>query len=382
MRNRTVGAFRFLLGRLSLSIIVDAHEDIAWNVLCFGRNYLTSAHRIRRAEADGPVEAVNGVAMLGLVDWLKGGIAVIGATLFTPPERKRTSDLESYYNDEHEAYSLAERQAEIYERMAQDCEQIKLIQTRSDLEAVLRTWEDFDPAVEIDPRRDERQIGLVYLIEGGDSIREPAEVEWWYERGVRLIGPAWVSTRYCGGTGEPGPLTAEGFDLLNHMRPFNLVLDLSHMDDQSFFQALDRYDGPIIASHSNPRRLTNNTNRHLSDEQIRALVQHDGVIGTLIFNKFLLRDWEHGYPQDAATVDTVVRAIDTVCQLAGDARHAAIGTDFDGGFGMRSTPAGFDTVADLQIIAPALKQHGYSDPDIDLILHGNWLRVLRQSLPG
>jgi membrane dipeptidase len=365
-----------------LSIIIDAHEDIAWNTLCFGRNYLSSAHSIRRTEANGPVEAINGVAMLGLPDWLKGGIAVIGATLFTPPERKRTSTLESYYSDEDEAHSLAERQAAIYERMAQECEQIKLIQTCADLEAVLRTWDDFDPALEEDPKRDERQIGLVYLIEGGDSIREPAEVEWWYERGVRLIGPAWVSTRYCGGTGEPGPLTAEGFELLKHMRRFQLVLDLSHMDDQSFFQALDRYDGPVIASHSNPRRLTNNLNRHLSDEQIRALVEHDGVIGTLIFNKFLLRDWDHGQHRDAATVDTVVRAIDAVCQIAGDARHAAIGTDFDGGFGMRSTPAGFDTVADLQIIAPALRQHGYSDSEVDLILHGNWLRVLRQSLPS
>jgi membrane dipeptidase len=365
-----------------LSIIIDAHEDIAWNVLCFGRNYLNSANSIRRTEANGPVEAVNGVAMLGLPDWLKGGIAVIGATLFTPPERKRTSTLESYYSDEEEAHSLAERQAEIYERMAQENEQIKLIQTRTDLEAVLRTWEDFDPTLPEDPKKDERQIGLVYLIEGGDSIREPAEVEWWYERGVRLIGPAWVSTRYCGGTDEPGPLTAEGIELLRHMRRFQVVLDLSHMDDLSFFQALDRYDGPVIASHSNPRRLTNNLNRHLSDEMIKTLVQHDGVIGTLIFNKFLLRDWKHGEPKDAVMVQAVVRAIDTVCQLAGDARHAAIGTDFDGGFGMHSVPAGFDTVSDLQIIAPALKQHGYSTADIDLIMHGNWLRVLRQSLPG
>ena len=365
-----------------MSIIVDAHEDIAWNELCFGRNYLNSALEIRREEANGPVEALNGVAMLGVPEWLKGGIAVIGATLFTPPERKRTSSLESYYNDEEEAHSLAERQAEIYERMAQEHEQIKLIQTRADLEGVLGTWEDFDPAQPEDAKRDERQIGLVYLIEGGDSIREPAEVEEWYERGVRLIGPAWASTRYCGGTGEPGPLTAAGVELLRNMRRFPLVLDLSHMDDLAFFQALDRYDGPVIASHSNPRRLTSNLNRHLSDEMIKALVQHDGVIGTVIFNKFLLREWEHGYAKEAASVETVVRAIDAVCQLAGDARHAAIGTDFDGGFGMRSTPAGFDTVADLPIIAPALKRRGYSAADIELIMNGNWLRILRQSLPG
>jgi membrane dipeptidase len=164
------------------------------------------------------------------------------------------------------------------------------------------------------------------------------------------------------------------------IRPFNLVLDLSHMDERAYLQALDQYDGPIIASHSNPRVLTNNTNRHLSDEMIKALIQHDGVIGTVIFNKFLLKGWETGYPKDAATVETVVTAIDHVCQIAGDARHSAIGTDFDGGFGMKSAPAGFDTVADLQLITPALEKRGYSTTDVELIMNGNWVRVLRSAL--
>jgi membrane dipeptidase len=62
------------------------------------------------------------------------------------------------------------------------------------------------------------------------------------------------------------------------------------------------------------------------------------------------------------------------------ARHAAIGTDFDGGFGMKSTPAGFDTVADLQIIAPALEKRGYTVADVELIINGNWVRVLRSEL--
>jgi membrane dipeptidase len=341
---------------------------------------LHSAYDIRREEESGPVEAVNGVALLGLPEWLKGGVAVIGATLFTPPERRRTSLLEQHYSDANEAHALALQQIEIYERMAKQSGQIKLMRSRADLEAVLKTWEGFDPTLLEDPKRDEREIGLVYLIEGGDSIREPAEVEWWYERGVRLIGPAWSGTQYCGGTDEPGPLTAAGVDLLKHMRPFNLVLDLSHMDERAYLQALDQYDGPIIASHSNPRVLTNNSNRHLTDEMIKALIRHDGVIGTVIFNKFLLKGWEHGHPKEAATVETVVTAIDHVCQIAGDARHSAIGTDFDGGFGMKSAPAGFDTVADLQIIVPALEKRGYSAKDVELIMNGNWVRVLRKAL--
>ncbi len=79
-------------------------------------------------------------------------------------------------------------------------------------------------------------------------------------------------------------------------------------------------------------------------------------------------------------VETVAAAIDHVCQIAGDARHAAIGTDFDGGFGMKSTPAGFDTVADLHIIAPALEKRGYSAADVELIMNGNWVRVLKGAL--
>ena len=197
-----------------------------------------------------------------------------------------------------------------------------------------------------------------------------------------MIGPAWVGTRYCGGTDEPGPLTAAGFELLTHMRPLNMVLDLSHMDDRAFLHALDQYDGPVIASHSNPRTLSNNTNRHLSDEMIKALIQHGGVIGTLIFNKFLLKGWENHHPREAATVETVVAAIDYVCQLAGDARHAAIGTDFDGGYGRDSIPAGFDTVADLQLIGPALEKRGYSTADVESIMNGNWVRVLRGALMG
>ncbi len=363
-----------------MPIIVDAHEDIAWNTLCFGRSYLNSAHDIRRSEADGPVEAVTGVAMLGLAEWLRGGIAVIHATLFTPPERTRTNPIENYYRDFDEAHAIALRQAEIYAHMASSTSQIRLIRSRSDLEAVLQTWADFDPALPADPRQLARQIGFVLLMENGDAIRAPGEVDFWYEQGVRLIGPAWAGSRYSGGTGEPGPLTPDGRELLKQMSRHNLVLDLTHMDDQAFFQALELYAGPLIASHSNPRVLTNNLNRHLSDEMITALIQRDGVIGTVPFNKFLLKGWENGHPKEAATVETVVTAIDYVCQLAGDARHSAIGTDFDGGFGRESTPAEFDTVADLQLIGLALAQRGYTAEDIELILNGNWLRVLRGAL--
>ncbi len=359
-------------------LIVDAHEDVAWNILCFGRDYLRGAHAIRQLEAGGPAEAATGLAMLGLPDWLAGGVAVIFGTLFTPPERKRTNPIETHYSTPGEAHTLAMRQIDIYERMAGESTQIKLIQTRRDLDSVLKSWAD---APADDDETDRRQVGIVYLMEGGDAIQQPEEIEVWYQCGLRIVGPAWAATRYCGGTSEPGPLTDDGVRLLETMAKLHMTLDTSHMAEQAFFQAIDQYDGPIIASHVNPRALVNDSDRHLSDEMIEALLRRDGVIGSVVFNKFLMREWNHGDRKDAATIATVARMIDYVCQMAGDARHAAIGTDLDGGFGMLATPEGFDTVADLHKVGPVLAKWGYTEADIELIMGGNWLRILQRTLP-
>ena len=355
-----------------MSIIVDAHEDIASTMLFYGRNYLRSAYDIRTDEAGGQAEAVNGMAMLGLPEWLRGNVAVVFGTLWTLPDRKQTDQLELAYRTSGEAHAQAMRQIEVYEELATISPNIRVILQRRDLDIVLRSWRGDS---------DQRQVGIVYLMEGGDAIQTPEEIGLWYARGLRFVGPAWAATRYCGGTSEPGPLTEEGVRLLHEMSKYGMVLDTSHMAEEAFFQAVEQYPGRIIASHANPRVLSENIDRHLSDEMIKALIDRDGIIGTVLFNKFLLRGWNNGDSKVMATADTVARAIDHVCQIAGDARHAGIGTDFDGGFGMRSTPDGFDTVADLHIIGPALAKLGYVDKDIELIMGGNWLRLLREVLP-
>jgi membrane dipeptidase len=76
-----------------------------------------------------------------------------------------------------------------------------------------------------------------------------------------------------------------------------------------------------------------------------------------------------------------VRHIDYVCQLLGDAGHVGLGSDFDGGFGLDQIPAGLDSIADLRFIGEALERSGYQPADVDAILSGNWLRILRQGLP-
>ena len=136
-----------------------------------------------------------------------------------------------------------------------------------------------------------RKVGFVILMEGADPIRTPDEAKEWFASGVRIVGPAWQKTRYSGGTGAPGPLSKEGKELMKEMERTGLILDTSHMAEESFFEALDLFHGAVIASHSNCRVYTP-TDRQLSDEMIRAILKRDGVIGTVLYNKFLDPDWE------------------------------------------------------------------------------------------
>lgn len=354
-------------------LVIDGHEDLAFNILCAGRDYRRSAHETRARESgSADLRQHAGIATLGLPEWLAGRVAVIFATIFTEPARSKFSNgFCDVYQTAEQAYALGQRQLAVYQTLTGAGEPFRLVRSSADLDAVLATWEGDGP----------RQIGLVLLMENADAIREPDEVDAWYDAGVRLIGPAWMASRYCGGTFEPGPLTEPGRQLLDRMAARRMVLDTSHMAEAAFFEAVERYDGVVIASHSNPRHFVD-SDRHLSDDMIRALIARDGVIGHVPFNAFLVPGWSRrgGSPKEAADVSTIVRAIDHVCELAGSARHIAFGSDLDGGFGAEATPAGIDTVADLQEVAVALSRRGYRDEEVAAITHGNWLRMLRASL--
>jgi membrane dipeptidase len=219
------------------------------------------------------------------------------------------------------------------------------------------------------------------LMEGADPIREPRAFEEWYERGVRIVGPAWSSTRYSGGTRAPGPLTSLGRELLDVMGSFRAVLDLSHMSEDAYFEACDRYHASLIASHSNPRRFVD-TDRALSDEMIRRLAARNGVVGIVPYVKFLYQRGELPKTKADFSVMRIVDAIDHVCQVTGSAAHVGLGTDFDGGFGTEGLPAEIDTLADLGIIGTALAARGYAPAEVRGVLCGNFLRVLRAALPA
>jgi membrane dipeptidase len=361
-----------------MTIIIDAHVDFAWNALTFGRDYTLSASDIRRLEEGTEVPSRNGHTMLGWPEWVRGRVAILFVTLFAAPDRWQEGawDILCYASPD-EAYQHYWNCVEFYRRLVEEHpNKFQLIRKRADLEQVLEHWA-MEPT-------DDRRIGLVLLMEGGDGVRRPTELSEWYSAGVRILGPAWVSTRYSGGEKEPGPLTDDGRVLLNAMADLNMVLDLSHMADEAAREALDRYPGMVIASHTNPRALLPNStrlDRHICDDYIRIIAEREGVIGIAIYNLFLKDGWVPSDGRDPVAINDIVVQIDHVCQLVGDAEHVGIGSDFDGGFGLSKVPLGLDTVADLGLIGDALTARGFSPTEVEAVLSGNWLRVLRQVLP-
>jgi membrane dipeptidase len=386
-----------------MPIIVDAHEDLANNILALGRDYTRSAAETRLIERGTPNPERNGDALLGWPDYQRGMVAVVFGTLFASPRRLLKPDQlwdNQVYNDIEEAHRLYWSQLEAYERLFdQHPDKFRRVDSRSDLKEVLAYWmqqpsqehepihgyaEEAKQTLEEEPTEQPgRPVGVVILMEGAEGIRTSGELEDWWAGGVRIIGPAWGSNQYCGGTHEPGPLTRQGYALLEAMAGLGFILDLSHMDVKAALQSLDVYPGTIIASHANPLGMLpgSDSNRHLPDSVIRGLIERDGVIGIVPYNLFLKVGWVKGDRKDAVSLRDVVAHIDYICQMAGDALHVGLGSDFEGGFGLQSTPAEVESIADLQKLGPLLSEKGYNSADIEAILGGNWIRMLENSLP-
>jgi membrane dipeptidase len=164
------------------------------------------------------------------------------------------------------------------------------------------------------------------------------------------------------------------------MERTGLILDTSHLAEKSFWQALELFSGPVIASHSNCR-VFKPTDRHLSDDMIRALAERDAVIGVVPVNTFLTSEWRRDN-RFSVGLEQVVHHIDHICQLTGSAGYVGIGSDVDGGFGRDETPRELDTIADLAKLADALRGAGYPEEAVIGIMGGNWRRFLEKALPS
>ena len=259
-----------------MHLIFDAHEDIAYNMLAFGRDYTQPVHETRQREAKTEIPKQNGISLLGLPEHRQGNIALTLATLFATPIRYQGGAWDTYiYIDSEEAHKLYRDQLDLYRRLDEESpENFRLIRNAREMNLHLSEWKNSEETRPL-------PLGLIPLMEGADAVRTPEELEEWWALGLRLIGPAWAGTRYAGGTGDPGPLTNEGRALLEIMAELGFILDISHLDETAALEALDRYEGNLLASHSNAKALLPKTrsNRHLSDRTIRGIIERDGVIG-------------------------------------------------------------------------------------------------------
>jgi len=353
-----------------MPLYVDGHLDLAFNVIAHGRDLTRSMAAIRREEKRDSLEV-----LVTLPELRRGEVGVVIGTLYTAPRdlvrppsappltpKQRARQRALTYATSAEAERKALEQLAVYERWEEDG-QIRILRTRADLDAHEQTWDDGD-----------RTIGLVVSMEGGDPIQSPDDLPAWIARGVRLIGPAWQRTRYGGGTSAPGPLTALGRDLVRAMTEHRVPLDVSHLAEESFWDALDLGPTFVFASHSNARALTP-TDRHLTDAMLEAIGQRDGLVGIALGNELVKDGVRRGDPKASVTLADVRAQAEHIAGRIGWNR-VAIGSDFDGGFGLQETPLGITRGADfakLGAIAPPEARDG--------VLGGNWLRFLRRALP-
>jgi membrane dipeptidase len=353
-------------------LIIDSHLDLAWNALQWNRNLQHSVYTIRTHESQlkGPGHSQGTVA---LPEMRQGHIALCFSTLLARSTGHAVQDLD--YSSPLQACAVAHGQLAYYQALAEAGE-VRLITRLPELDEHIQTWQDWEE----DPHLSQPKPGLVISMESADPIPDPDQLPFWKEAGVRIIGPAHYGLgRYAGGTSTEDGFTSEGRRLLQMMERLGIILDLTHLSDQAFWQALDCFGGYVLASHNNCRALVPHQ-RQFDDKQIQAIISRNGVIGVALDNWMIRPNWVRGSSQnEAVTLAHVTDHIDHICQLAGNSSHAAIGSDLDGGFGREQSPSDLDTVADLQHIAEILSVRGYKDKDIESIMHGNWLKFLRRA---
>ena len=359
-----------------MRLIFDGHGDLAYFALFYNRDVTEPVAVINEREAGMSDAFGRSCAAASLPEMRRGRVAVCqsSVTARTNREAKPTLRADLDVGTQRMAYASAQAQLAYYRVLEQQGE-VKLLRTRADLDT---HWERWHRAAADDLVLD-LPVGIIVTMECADPIVTPAQAEAWWNDGLRSVMLAHFGhSKYAAGTGVTGPLTPRGVELLNEFQRLGMILDLSHMSDESFHEALDRFDGPVIASHNNCRALVPG-DRQLSDEQIGLLVERGGVIGAVLDAWMLVPGWVHGTSSpEIVTLAAVADHIDHVCQLAGNSQHAAIGSDIGG---TNHMPGDFQTTADLQKLDSILAARGYTAADIDNIFHDNWLRFFRLWLP-
>lgn len=346
---------------------IDAHLDLSMNAMEWNRDYRQSLAAIRERESKMRDKPDRGNGMVCFDELRKANIGLVVATQiarFVEPSNPLPG-----WHSPHQAWAHTQGQLAWYKAMEEEGELVAITDLPS-LRKHLDNWND---------DRNSKPIGYILSLEGADSVVTPAYAEKAYAKGLRAIGPGHYGPgRYAQGTNATGGIGKAGKELLREMERLNIILDATHLCDESFREAMDHFRGPVWASHNNCRAIVNH-NRQFSDEQIKELIERGAVIGAVLDTWMTVPGWEKGLstPQSMkATLERVIDHMDHICQLAGNANHIGIGSDLDGGFGKEQSPADMESIADLQKLPGILQKRGYSPEDVVKVMHGNWLRFL------
>ena len=233
-------------------------------------------------------------------------------------------------------------------------------------------------AADIERAHKQGKIAALMGLEGGHAIEDsPRLLRDYYRLGVRYMTLTHTNTNTwadsSGDMHKPGVqhhngLTPFGKDIVHEMNRLGMMVDISHVADKTFYDALETSTAPLIASHSASRAITD-VPRNMTDDMIRALAKKGGVIQVNFYCNFVSRE----HPPKQATLADVVAHIDHIKEVAGiDA--IGLGTDFDG---IDCAPEGLDDVSKFPNLTRALLERGYSSNDIKKIYGGNTLRLMR-----
>lgn len=352
-------------------LLFDAHLDLAMNALEWNRDLTRSLAELRASEAGKTDKPDRGNGTVSLPEMRRAGVGLCVATLIARVEHNAYSPIAGWRSPA-QAWAQTQGQWAWYRAMAQAGEMVH-IRDAAGLEKHLTLWNSPAPA-------GKKPVGFLLSLEGADSILSLAQLGRAREQGLMAVGPAHYGPGiYANGTDASGGFNARGRELLHEMDRLGFILDVTHLCDDCFWEALELFHGPIWASHQNCRALVPHS-RQFSDEQLKAIIARGAVIGSALDAWMLVPGWVRGKttPQSAGlTLDQFVDHIDRVCQLAGNALHAGIGSDLDGTFGCEQTPADLNTIADLSKLPARLAARGYTPADVNAILHGNFIRFLK-----
>lgn len=349
---------------------IDAHLDLSMNALEWNRDLRLPVADINQREVGLTDKPDRAKAVVSLPELRRGNIGLVVATQiarYVAPG----NPLPGWHSPE-QAWAQTQGQLAWYRAM-EEAGEMRQVNNLASLEEHVKLWTT-------GPTIDPKPVGYILSLEGADSIVTPGHLQKAYAYGLRALGPAHYGPgRYAQGTDATGGLGPKGRELLKEMERLGIILDATHLCDDSFWEAMDHYNGPVWASHNNCRALVNH-NRQFSDEQIKELISRGAVIGGALDAWMMVPGWVRGVSTPQGTgcnLEKMIDHLDHICQLAGNALHIGIGSDLDGAFGREQCPYDLETIADLATVPQLLSARGYSNTDVQGVMHGNWLRFLR-----